>query len=833
MKPYFTDSASSVLAIASESAGKFGQINIGAEHILLGLIQEKTGFVSRILNENGVDDEIISEMIKKWIPASETVAFQVVHDYSPSVMKIIESSHRQADWFHAEATSSEHIFLAILQDKDNMAVKLMRVLGVEAHKLYIDMILAMKESKSGYRVKESCDENVACIKTETLDKYSRDLTALARAGKLDPLIGREKEIRRMIQILSRRNKNNTCLIGEPGVGKTAIAEGLAMRIAQSKAPDSMLNKRVVALDLGGIVAGSKFRGEFEERFKKIICEVIDAGNILMFLDEIHTIVGAGGAEGAIDASNILKPYLARGEIQLIGATTVEEYRKYIEKEAALERRFQPIVVEEPTVEESIEILNGLIQKYEQYHNVYILSEAVEAAVVLSNRYINNRRLPDKALDLIDEACAAIKLVNFDVSQKLKDMGNKIDQMELEINNLIANGDVERAEKVSEENKELQHNYYKTMDYSKNNKDERVMTIGKTEIADVVSDWTNIPVKNLTEKESEKLLKLELLMHKRIIGQNSAVTAVARAMRRGRIGIQNPNRPIGSFLFLGPTGVGKTELSKVLSNIMFEKEQSFIRIDMSEYMEAHSVSKIIGSPPGYVGFEDGGQLSELVRRNPYSLVLFDEIEKAHPDVLNIFLQILDDGQLTDAKGRKINFKNTIIIMTSNIGAHRIIEPRVIGFTSADSAQESYDKMKSDVMVEVKRTFKPEFINRIDDVIVFSNLNNDDMCQIMTLLVDELADRCEKLFGIKLIIEYAVKQYIVEKHKDSTMGARPLKRAVQLEIEDALTSELLSKYVAPGSSILVKLIDEKIVFTVIENISRNSSECHERLYDKIKS
>lgn len=780
MKPYFTEVASNVLTIASESAGKFGQINIGSEHILLGLIREKTGFVSRVLTNNHVDDEILTEMIKEWIPAGETHVYGVVRDYSPSVMKIIENSHSQADWFHAEATSSEHIILAILKDKDNMALRLMKILGVEAHKLYIDIISAMKENKSGYGVKESNDENAAFKKTETLDKYSRDLTALARAEKLDPLIGREKEIHRMMQTLIRRTKNNPCLIGEPGVGKTAIAEGLATLIAKNKAPVSMIGKRVVALDLAGIIAGSKFRGEFEERFKKIIGEVLDAGNILLFLDEIHTIVGAGGAEGAIDASNILKPYLARGEIQLIGATTLEEYRKYIEKEAALERRFQPIMVEEPTTEQSISILNGILHKYEDYHKVYILPEAIEAAVVLSNRYINDRRLPDKALDLIDEASAAIRL-------------NSINTPDL---------------------------------------DEKTLTVSKTDIADVVSEWTNIPVKSLTEKESEKLLKLEMLIHKRIIGQKSAVEAVAKAMRRGRVGIQNPNRPIGSFLFLGPTGVGKTELSKVLSNIMFEKEQSFIRIDMSEYMESHSISKMIGSPPGYVGFEDGGQLSELVRHNPYSLILFDEVEKAHPDVLNILLQVLEDGQLKDAKGKKINFKNTVIIMTSNVGAHRIMMPETIGFTSINSTQENYEKMKSNVMVEVKRTFKPEFINRIDDVIVFNALNIDDMKQIMTLLVNELANRCMKLYGINLIIENEVKEYIVEKHNDLKMGARPLKRAVKLELEDALANELLSKYIAPGSSIEIKLIDEKVVFTVIDNVGRNIEYC-EKLYDNVNN
>jgi ATP-dependent Clp protease ATP-binding subunit ClpC len=780
MKPYFTETASNVLTIASESAGKFRQINIGAEHILLGLIREKTGFVSRILTKNDLDDEIITEMIKEWIPAGETPVYGVVRDYSPSVMKIIENSHIQADWFHAEATSSEHIILAILKDKDNMALKLMKVLGVEAHKLYIDIISAMKENKSGYGVKESFDENAADKKTEKLDKYSRDLTTLAREEKLDPLIGREKEIRRMMQTLIRRTKNNPCLIGEPGVGKTAIAEGLAMLIAKNKAPVSMVGKRVVALDLASIVAGSKFRGEFEERFKKVIGEVLAAGNILLFIDEIHTIVGAGCSEGAIDASNILKPYLARGEIQLIGATTLEEYRKYIEKEAALERRFQPIMVEEPTAEESISILNGVLHKYEDYHKVYILPEAVEAAVVLSNRYINDRRLPDKALDLIDEASAAIRLNRFNMTEE----------------------------------------------------DGKILTIGKTEIADVVSDWTNIPVKSLTEKESEKLLKLEMLIHKRIIGQKSAVDAVSRAMRRGRVGIQNPNRPIGSFLFLGPTGVGKTELSKVLSSIMFEKEQAFIRIDMSEYMESHSISKLIGSPPGYVGFEDGGQLSELVRRNPYSVILFDEVEKAHLDVLNILLQVLEDGQLTDAKGKKVNFKNTVIIMTSNVGAHRIMMPEVIGFKSVNSTQENYEKMKSNVMVEVKRTFKPEFINRIDDIIVFNALNVDDMKQIMTLLVNELANRCKKIYGINLIIENAVKEYIVKKHNDLKMGARPLKRAVKMEIEDALANELLSKYVAPGGSIEVNLINEKVVISVNENLSCNI-ECHEKLYDNVNN
>ena len=649
-------------------------------------------------------------------------------------------------------------------------------------------------------------------KRQTLEQYSRDLTALAREGKLDPVVGREEEIRRVVQILSRRTKNNPCLVGEPGVGKTAVVEGLAARIVAGDVPFTVQNKRVLTLDLSGMVAGSKYRGEFEERIKKVLKEVTEDGNIILFLDELHTIIGAGGAEGAIDASNIMKPSLARGEIQLIGATTIAEYRKYIEKDAALERRFQPVTVEEPTEEEAVRILEGIKGKYEDHHHVQITPEAIEAAVRLSSRYINDRNLPDKAIDLIDEASASARLSALDAPDKAKEIADRIHEMDQEMERAIRMEAFDQMAEIKKQQDALVKKYDRLMKKREKQEAGNVISIGENEIAEVVAQWTKIPVQKLAEKESERLLKLEKTLHKRVIGQEEAVTAVARAMRRGRVGLKDPNRPIGSFLFLGPTGVGKTELSKALAEAMFGSEDAMIRVDMSEYMEGHSVSKMIGSPPGYVGFEEGGQLSEKVRRNPYSVVLFDEIEKAHPDVFNVLLQVLDDGHITDSKGRKVSFKNTVLIMTSNAGAQRIVDPKNLGFATEKSETKDYEKMKSNVMEEVKRSFKPEFINRIDDIIVFHQLNNENMKEIVNLLASNLYKRCEDQLGIHLTITAALKEHLVSKYADNKMGARPLKRAIQSVVEDALAEEILQKKVVPGDKVSAGFKDGKVVFTV---------------------
>ena len=629
---------------------------------------------------------------------------------------------------------------------------------------------------------------------------------------MDPVIGRDSEIRNVIRILSRKTKNNPVLIGEPGVGKTAVVEGLAARIVAGDVPFTVQNKRVLTLDLSGMVAGSKYRGEFEERIKKVLKEVTEDGNIILFLDELHTIIGAGGAEGAIDASNIMKPSLARGEIQLIGATTIAEYRKYIEKDAALERRFQPVTVEEPTEEEAVRILEGIKGKYEDHHHVQITPEAIEAAVRLSSRYINDRNLPDKAIDLIDEASASARLSALDAPDKAKEIADRIHEMDQEMERAIRMEAFDQMAEIKKQQDALVKKYDRLMKKREKQEAGNVISIGENEIAEVVAQWTKIPVQKLAEKESERLLKLEKTLHKRVIGQEEAVTAVARAMRRGRVGLKDPNRPIGSFLFLGPTGVGKTELSKALAEAMFGSEDAMIRVDMSEYMEGHSVSKMIGSPPGDVGFEDGGQLSEKVRRNPYSVVLFDEIEKAHPDVFNVLLQVLDDGHITDSKGRKVSFKNTVLIMTSNAGAQRIVDPKNLGFATEKSETKDYEKMKSNVMEEVKRSFKPEFINRIDDIIVFHQLNNENMKEIVNLLASNLYKRCEDQLGIHLTITAALKEHLVSKYADNKMGARPLKRAIQSVVEDALAEEILQKKVVPGDKVSAGFKDGKVVFTV---------------------
>ena len=684
-------------------------------------------------------------------------------------------------------------------------------------KVFVDTLIAMGEDANLYREefqngrpgKKKNNEG-----TPTLDQYSRDLTQLATEGALDPVVGREEEIQRVIQILSRRTKNNPCLIGEPGVGKTAIVEGIAERIVSGLVPDSVQGKRVVSLDLSGIVAGSKYRGEFEERIKKVIQEVTKAGNVLLFIDELHTIIGAGGAEGAIDASNILKPALARGEIQIMGATTITEYRKYVEKDAALERRFQPVTVEEPGEEQTVAILKGLRGKYEAHHHVKITDEAVEAAVRLSARYINDRFLPDKAIDLMDEAAARVRFGVSNHTEKLAELRNQITEKELQLEDALSNSDIALAKQCKEEKEALEAELEKQTKKAQREIRRKNLSVTEDDVADVVSGWTKIPVKKLAEGEAARLKKLEATLHKRVVGQEEAVTAVAKAVRRGRVGLKDPRRPIGSFLFLGPTGVGKTEISKALAEAVFGNEQAMIRVDMSEYMEKHSVSKMIGSPPGYVGHEDGGQLSEKVRRNPYSVILFDEIEKAHPDVFNILLQVLDDGHITDSQGRRVDFKNTIIIMTSNAGAQSIVEPKKLGFASSDDEKQNYERMKNSVMEEVRRIFKPEFLNRIDETIVFRSLNKNDMKQIVTLMLKDLTDRCKSQMDITLQIRDSVKNYIVEKAYEPKYGARPLRRKIQNEIEDQLAEEILDGKVKKGDEVIVTTKKNAVVFEVKE-------------------
>ncbi len=811
MQSQFTDKAQNALAQAGRCARSLKQGYIGTEHILVGLLKEETGVAAKVLTDNGVETEAVMEMIRDLIAFENGVAVKDREGYSPRAARILEEAHRQAARFGQKQTGTEHILLALIKEGENVAVRLLNTLGVNVQKIYVDTLLAIGQDGNLYK-EDLGKKGDRKAKQSTLEQYSRDLTALAREGKLDPVVGREDEIRRVVQILSRRTKNNPCLVGEPGVGKTAVVEGLAARIVAGDVPFTVQNKKVLTLDLSGMVAGSKYRGEFEERIKKVLKEVTEDGNIILFLDELHTIIGAGGAEGAIDASNIMKPSLARGEIQLIGATTIAEYRKYIEKDAALERRFQPVTVEEPTEEEAVRILEGIKGKYEAHHHVNITPEAVEAAVRLSARYINDRNLPDKAIDLIDEAAASARLHAMDVPDKAKEISNRIKELDWEMEKAIRVEAFAQMAEIKKKQDALVKKQERLLKKREKREEENTLSIGENEIAEVVAQWTKIPVQKLAEKESERLLKLEKTLHKRVIGQEEAVTAVAKAIRRGRVGLKDPNRPIGSFLFLGPTGVGKTELSKALAEAMFGSEDAMIRVDMSEYMEGHSVSKMIGSPPGYVGFEEGGQLSEKVRRNPYSVVLFDEIEKAHPDVFNVLLQVLDDGHITDSKGRKVSFKNTVLIMTSNAGAQRIVDPKNLGFATEKSATKDYEKMKSNVMEEVKRSFKPEFINRIDDIIVFHQLNNENMKEIVNLLASNLYKRCEEQLGIHLTITAALKEHLVEKYADNKMGARPLKRAIQSVVEDALAEEILQKKVVPGDKVSAGFKDGKVVFTV---------------------
>lgn len=817
MQTSYTAKAKRAVDIAARMSKSLHHNYIGTEHILLGLLKEGSGVAAMVLKENGVELDKILELIEELIAPAYPAGVAESEGYSPRASRVLEGAAKEAARFHSEKIGTEHILLAMVKETDCVASRLLNTLSVNIQKMYVDTLIAMGEDANLY--KEEFQNGKPGKKkgsdgTATLDQYSRELTQLAREGSLDPVVGREEEINRVIQILSRRSKNNPCLIGEPGVGKTAIVEGIAERIVSGMVPDTVLGKRVVSLDLSGIVAGSKYRGEFEERIKKVISEVTRAGNVLLFIDELHTIIGAGGAEGAIDASNILKPALARGEIQIIGATTIEEYRKHVEKDAALERRFQPVTVEEPSEEQAIQILKGLRSQYERHHQVTITDEAVEAAVRLAARYINDRFLPDKAIDLMDEAAAKVRLGVGSHTREAAELKNQIAEQEELLEQALMDADLEQAKAAKEEKEALQTALQKLQEKSRKELRRKNLSVGEEEIADIVSGWTKIPVKKLAEGEAARLRKLEDTLHTRVIGQEDAVTAVAKAVRRGRVGLKDPKRPIGSFLFLGPTGVGKTEISKALAEAVFGQEQAMIRVDMSEYMEKHSVSKMIGSPPGYVGHEDGGQLSEKVRRNPYSVILFDEIEKAHPDVFNILLQVLDDGHITDSQGRKVDFKNTIIIMTSNAGAQAIVEPKKLGFASNHDEKQDYERMKSGVMEEVRRIFKPEFLNRIDETIVFRSLNKEDMKKIVTLMTKELSERCEKQLGITLTVRDSAKNYIVEKAFEPKYGARPLRRKIQNEIEDKLAEEVLSGNVTKGATVIVTTRKNEIAFDTKE-------------------
>ncbi|MGN6712134.1 ATP-dependent Clp protease ATP-binding subunit [Anaerocolumna jejuensis] len=809
MNDRYTEEAKRAINYATEVAYKLSHNYVGTEHLLIGLLQSD-GVAARVLEKNGVDVNKVLELVNQLIAPSSTMEAVEVDGFTPRSKRILDQSFKEAVRLKSQAVGTEHILIALIKESDCIAVRLLNTLGINLQKLYVDLLTAIGADMNTARNEYSANKSKAKAKsnTPTLDQYSRDLTEYAKEGKLDPVIGRESEIQRVIQILSRRTKNNPCLVGEPGVGKTAIAEGLASKIVEGNIPEVIKDKRVLTLDLSGMVAGSKYRGEFEERIKKVISEVMNDGNVLLFIDEIHTIIGAGGAEGAIDASNILKPSLARGELQLIGATTREEYRKYIEKDAALERRFQPVVVEEPSEEEAILILKGLRDSYEAHHKVKITDEALEAAVKMSSRYINDRYLPDKAIDLMDEAASKVRLSTYITSPEIKELEAQIQALEEEKEQAIKQEEYERAGELKRQQEEMSLKMNALQVKSEKEKQDNLLVVGENEIADIISSWTKIPVKKLAEEESERLRNLEKILHERVIGQEDAVSAVSKAIRRGRVGLKDPGRPIGSFLFLGPTGVGKTELSKALAEAMFGSENSMIRVDMSEYMEKHSVSKLIGSPPGYVGYDEGGQLSEKVRQNPYSVILFDEVEKAHPDVFNILLQVLDDGHITDAQGRKVSFKNTIIIMTSNAGAQNIIAPKRLGFASVSDEKEDYKKMRDGVLEEVKRIFKPEFINRIDEMIVFHSLTKEDIKSIVSIMLSSITKRAKQQMNISLEIKEDIIGHIADKGFDQNYGARPLRRAIQSNIEDKLAEEILDGNIKSGDTALIELIDKEI-------------------------
>ena len=803
----YTEQAKEVLKIAKTVARELRHPYIGTEHLLVGLKKVYTGVAGQVLALNGVSEENIRKIIDELVSPGEGAPVTANPQMSPRLEYILEESKEEAMRLRSEETGTEHMLLAILRDVDCVAARILLTLNINLQKLCQDILVSTGADPREYMEETQEDGR---RRNSVLEQYGTDLTVQAAEGKLDPVIGREKEIERLMQILSRRTKNNPCLVGEPGVGKTAVLEGLAQRIARGVVPEAMKNRRIVTMDLAGMIAGSKYRGEFEERMKRLIQEVKAAGNVILFLDEVHTIIGAGGAEGAMDASNILKPSLARGELQLIGATTIVEYRKYIEKDAALERRFQPVTVEEPTREECLEILRGLRGKYEEHHHVAVQEEALEAAVSLSERYISDRFLPDKAIDVLDEACAKVSLEGFKVPENMEELEKVIEQLSRDKEDAIRSGDMQEASLLHQEQQEAQKKLEQQKKRFQRKNARRQVCVTADDIAAVVAEWTKIPVRRLAESESARLKKLEQTLHKRVVGQEEAVTAVARAVRRGRVGLKDPSRPIGSFLFLGPTGVGKTELSKALAEALFGDEQSMIRVDMSEYMEKHSVSKMIGSPPGYVGHEDGGQLSEQVRRHPYSVVLFDEIEKAHPDVFNILLQVLDDGHITDSQGRKVDFRNTVIIMTSNAGAQAIIDPKRLGFVTKEDAAGDYKRMKSNVMNEVKLIFRPEFLNRIDEIIVFHALSGDNMKKIVSMMCKEVCARAKEQLGITLHVRDSVKKYIVETGTDQKYGARPLRRAVQNLLEDKLAEAVLDGTIKRGQAVEAGLSKKEIKF-----------------------
>lgn len=804
----YTEQANEVLRVSRSIARELRHPYIGTEHLLIGLRRIYSGVAGQILASNGVEEENILKVVNELVSPMDggESAKNVRPQPSPRLQYILEESEEEAVRSRSDKIGTEHLLLALLHDTDSVAARTLMTLNINLQRIMQETLEVLGVDARAYQEELQGGHRSDGV----MEQYGTDLTAQAEEGKLDPVVGREKEISRLMQVLSRRTKNNPCLIGEPGVGKTAVIEGLATQIAEGIVPESMKNKRILTMDLAGLIAGSKYRGEFEDRMKKLIQEVKVAGNVILFLDEVHTIIGAGGAEGAIDASNILKPSLARGEIQLIGATTITEYRKYIEKDAALERRFQPITVEEPSEEMCVEILEGLCPRYETHHHVEIEKSALRAAVQLSNRYINDRFMPDKAIDVLDEACSRASLRGFKVPDSVHVLEKKLEEFSGQLEETIRRGDIAAASLVKKEEDETRKKLEQVKKRFQKKCEGKNVTVTEEDIAEVVSQWTKIPVQKLTESDTERLRHLETVLHKRVVGQDEAVTAVAKAVKRGRVGLKDPKRPIGSFLFLGPTGVGKTELSKALAEALFGDEESMIRVDMSEYMEKHSVAKMIGSPPGYVGHEDGGQLSEQVRRHPYSVILFDEIEKAHPDVFNILLQVLDDGHITDSQGRKVDFRNTVIIMTSNAGAQAIIDPKKLGFNAKEDPQGDYKRMKDNVMREVKLIFRPEFINRIDEVLVFRPLSQEQMKRIVTMLCADLIKRAKAQLGIKLTIRDSVKKHIVETGTDQKYGARPLRRAVQNQLEDRLAEEILNGTVKRDTEVIVGMHKKDIKF-----------------------
>ena len=809
----FTKSSEDALKIASEIAAELGHNYIGTEHILYGLAEEQIGVASKVLEDQGVTPEKIMGKIEELVGVNENSTINTTIGFTPRTKRIVENAYMEARNANSEYIGTEHILLGIMHEGDSVAVRIMMELNVDPKKLYDEIFKIIGETNGGEEnAKNARRSSNSFNQTPTLNQYGTDLTKKALDGKLDPVIGRDKEIERVIQILSRRSKNNPCLIGEPGVGKTAIVEGLAQKIVAGDVPELLKDKRVVSVDISSMVAGAKYRGDFEERIKKSLEEVRKAGDVILFIDEIHTIVGAGSAEGAVDAANILKPLLARGEIQVVGATTLNEYRKYIEKDAALERRFSQVLVTEPTEEDTIKILEGIRDKYEAHHNVKITDEAIKAAVELSERYINDRYLPDKAIDLMDEAASKVKMQKYTKPDSIKELEDKIEKISKEKEEAIATQNFETAAKLRDTEKSQKEELQKKQEKWKNSNTKKVMTLTQEDIAGVIASWTGIPVNKITETENEKLKKLEEILHKRVVGQDEAVTAVSKAIRRGRVGLKDPNRPIGSFLFLGPTGVGKTELAKSLAEAMFGDENSMIRVDMSEFMEPHSVAKLIGSPPGYVGYDDGGQLTEKVRRKPYCVILFDEVEKAHPDVMNMLLQILEDGRLSDSQGRTVNFKNTIIIMTSNIGARLITDHNKLGFSGNSNDKEEtkneYEDTKKAVMAELKKEFKPELINRIDDIIVFHKLSDDNVKAIIDIMLKEVAKRLEKQ-EIKIEISDDVKELIAKKGVDKDYGARPLRRAIQNMVEDKIAEAILDGKIVPNKTAILGVENDEVV------------------------